>query len=995
MSTHHTRNVSKRRSIALVAGASLLAMATANAAYAQDAANEDEVIATGIRQSLENALQLERTADSLTEVILAEDIGKLPDQNLAEVLENITGIQITRTAGVGTGVQIRGTNANRVEFNGVSTVGSGSGRSGIDFEDVNPAIIAGVEVIKAPEASTIEGSVGGTINLRTIRPLDLDDTLAAVRLQFEDSNLSTEGLKPRLSGAFGKNFEQADGTGIGFVVSGSYTEQESVSFRPRADRDRLDVRPDDNPSQFLGIQFLLQEQENFDYETINLAGTLEAKPTDRVRLYLDAIYNDQERAQDSYRIQASGVSSLRSFATPTSFEAVDFGVGIGSVQAALTGFLEPDLDVDDDDPNLRFSSDTGARITESLVLALGGEFEVTDRLTARAEYANTSSDTFNPNLSTTLNFINPNCPLNGPATGDTSTSNDNCVPYVYDLSNESLSFGINFNSPFAPTVDQLLDPANVVLDQVDVSRNSTDNGEEALRFDLSYDLEGTGFGDFVKSVDVGYRYNNSSSEFERINDRIGGFSRLVDSPRGTAFADLLVPGPSNFGDADGRELFVANFLLVDPDRAFSDPDGVLSTLEAAIAAEQADLCSRCDSEAVLTVDTGASYLVEETTDAFYAQANFDFGMVRGNAGFRYLDTTVESTVFVPGAAGAGSQQTTTGEYDFFLPRFNLIATPHEDLVLRAGYGSDIRRPDFSDINTATSFTQNENTTVSIGNPGLVPEEVDSFDISADWYFSPASVLSIGYFNKKRTNIFGQFNDGALLSPGASDSGLVRETNPACPGGGVFNPIVIPNQFGDPNTTGLCVDAETFANDSDTTTQEGIEIALQYDLSGWEDRMGGFGWASGFGFLANYTHQTFSGGSVVDTTSGRGLSVLGDVTIPRGLLDFSNNAYNLTAFYEKYGLSARVRYTWREAFRTNDFGGGASTNSTFSFPVITEDRGQLNGSVTYDVTDNLSVGVEAVNLTKSNIVQRCVSATGPLCFVGYPDRRVVFGASYRF
>jgi TonB-dependent receptor len=970
-------------------------MATANAAYAQDAANEDEVIATGIRQSLENALQLERTADSLTEVILAEDIGKLPDQNLAEVLENITGIQITRTAGVGTGVQIRGTNANRVEFNGVSTVGSGSGRSGIDFEDVNPAIIAGVEVIKAPEASTIEGSVGGTINLRTIRPLDLDDTLAAVRLQFEDSNLSTEGLKPRLSGAFGKNFEQADGTGIGFVVSGSYTEQESVSFRPRADRDRLDVRPDDNPSQFLGIQFLLQEQENFDYETINLAGTLEAKPTDRVRLYLDAIYNDQERAQDSYRIQASGVSSLRSFATPTSFEAVDFGVGIGSVQAALTGFLEPDLDVDDDDPNLRFSSDTGARITESLVLALGGEFEVTDRLTARAEYANTSSDTFNPNLSTTLNFINPNCPLNGPATGDTSTSNDNCVPYVYDLSNESLSFGINFNSPFAPTVDQLLDPANVVLDQVDVSRNSTDNGEEALRFDLSYDLEGTGFGDFVKSVDVGYRYNNSSSEFERINDRIGGFSRLVDSPRGTAFADLLVPGPSNFGDADGRELFVANFLLVDPDRAFSDPDGVLSTLEAAIAAEQADLCSRCDSEAVLTVDTGASYLVEETTDAFYAQANFDFGMVRGNAGFRYLDTTVESTVFVPGAAGAGSQQTTTGEYDFFLPRFNLIATPHEDLVLRAGYGSDIRRPDFSDINTATSFTQNENTTVSIGNPGLVPEEVDSFDISADWYFSPASVLSIGYFNKKRTNIFGQFNDGALLSPGASDSGLVRETNPACPGGGVFNPIVIPNQFGDPNTTGLCVDAETFANDSDTTTQEGIEIALQYDLSGWEDRMGGFGWASGFGFLANYTHQTFSGGSVVDTTSGRGLSVLGDVTIPRGLLDFSNNAYNLTAFYEKYGLSARVRYTWREAFRTNDFGGGASTNSTFSFPVITEDRGQLNGSVTYDVTDNLSVGVEAVNLTKSNIVQRCVSATGPLCFVGYPDRRVVFGASYRF
>ena len=153
----------------LLLSASTLAMAPL--AIAQDNTEGDEVIAVGIRQSLENAIGEKRNADSLVEVILAEDIGKLPDQNLAEVLENVTGIQITRTAGVGTGVQIRGTNDNRVEINGVSTVGSGSSRVGINFEDVNPSIIAGVEVIKAPEASTIEGSVGGTVNLRTIRPL--------------------------------------------------------------------------------------------------------------------------------------------------------------------------------------------------------------------------------------------------------------------------------------------------------------------------------------------------------------------------------------------------------------------------------------------------------------------------------------------------------------------------------------------------------------------------------------------------------------------------------------------------------------------------------------------------------------------------------------------------------------------------------------------------------------------------------------------------------
>jgi iron complex outermembrane receptor protein len=152
--------------------------------FAQDAADENlEVIeVSGIRASLTSALNEKRNTDNLTEVIVATDIGKLPDQNLAEVLENITGIQITRSAGVGTGVQIRGSGSNRVEINGVSTVGAGSGRNGISFEDVNASIIAAVEVTKAPEASTIEGSVGGTINLRTIRPLELSESLAKVRV---------------------------------------------------------------------------------------------------------------------------------------------------------------------------------------------------------------------------------------------------------------------------------------------------------------------------------------------------------------------------------------------------------------------------------------------------------------------------------------------------------------------------------------------------------------------------------------------------------------------------------------------------------------------------------------------------------------------------------------------------------------------------------------------------------------------------------------------
>ena len=961
-----------------------------NQAIAQDEEIQDTIIVQGIRSSLASALEEKRKAPNLIEVIKADDIGKLPDQNLAEVLENITGVQITRTAGVGTNVQIRGTDDNRTEINGISTVGSGSGRSGIDFEDINPAIISAVEVTKVPQAKTIEGSVGGTINLRTIRPLELTDTLASIRLQAEQNNLSTEGLQPRFSGALGNKWSTGIGE-FGFVVSGSYTEQEAVSFRPRADRDNIGRPPGANPAEFLGIQFLLQEQENDDFETINVASTAEWAPNDEFKFHFDAIINEQERSRDQYRLQASGVSTLINISVPTAFETVDFGVGTdfgngpGVIPAALAGTLEPDLANDDDDPNLRFTSETGARVTSSRIYSIGGEWE-RDNWTANLGFARTRSDTTNPTINTTLNFINPNCPLDG-------TSNDNCVPFIFDLSNDSLAFGINFASPFAPAVEDLTNPNNVVLDAVQVGQNVTENAEDAVRLDVTYDLTDNGLlGDFLTSFDAGYRYNRSSSRFEDIDDNIGGFSQLVDSPNGALFSELLIEGPTNFGDADDRTLFISNFLLIDPDLAFDDPDFVIETLQNAVIEHDPT------SPDILNLqsDQDAFFDVTENTHAAYLQANFEHGAIRGNLGLRYINTSVDSVAFGPeDANGVRSLQSTPGQYDFLLPRFNLVGNITDNFLVRLGYSSDILRPDFGDLNTSFTFNQSENAAVALGNPGLVPEQVDSIDVSFEWYFAPSAVISIGYFQKDRTNLFVQDFEGALLVPDATTpTGFARETDPNCPGGGVFNPEVVPNVLGDPNTLGLCVDFTQPGNDPAVTTQEGIEVAFQYDLSSYEDRLG---WASGFGVIANYTYQEFSGGSDIDTTSGRGFTVLGDVSIPEGLLDFSNHAYNVTGYYEKFGLSLRARWTWRDSFRTNDFGGGANTSgsSTFSFPVVTLARGQLNASVQYAVTDRFSVGVEAVNLTSSNIIQRCVAETGPTCFVGFPDRRITFGGSYTF
>jgi TonB-dependent receptor len=975
------------RSNTTISSAAIVAILSAPTISAQEnPANEElEVIqVSGIRSALSSALFEKRESTNLIEVIQATDIGKLPDQNLAEVLENVTGIQITRTAGVGTGVQIRGTNANRTEINGVSTVGSGTGRSGINFEDVSAGIIAAVEVIKAPEAKTIEGSVGGTINLRTIRPLQLGETLATLRVQGENSSLSTDGgLQPRLSGTYGDNWDTDSGK-FGVVISASYAEQEATAFRPRTDRDNS-VASDSGAASaqsfhFLPIQFFVQDYDNYESETINIASSFEWAPNDNTKFYFDAIINDQERREESSRIQASGVSDLINVSIPTEFETVNFGTidgqDLGSIQAAVRGVIP--VEDGDADPNLRFSGDTNSRLTKSEIFRIGGEWQG-NNLKVKVEASSSSSDTTTPSFNTTLNFINPNVASND--------SNENGTPFEYDLTGGAMAFGIASGEANAPTSAQLLDPANVVLRDVAIGNSSAENSEDAFRMDFNYYLD-----TFVTSVDFGYRYSKTTSVQDTVTNSVG-LRNMSDSPSGDLFAELLVPGPTNFNEADGRELYVRDYLQLNPELVASDPDGALAIIQTAI--------ETIGGSVAIDAPTSSSdgfFDISEETNALYAQANFEQGIFRGNFGLRYLETEVNSignsTTTDADGNDLVSQVTTTGSYDFLLPRLNLVADISDDLVVRAGWGKDIRRPDFDDLSTSFTFSTSPNPAVAIGNPNLVPEEVTSFDLSAEWYFAEASVLSVGIFHKKRSDLHVTQQEDPFED---SETGYRDVTDP-CEGGGIFNPIADINVFGPDTGVGVCVPFSTTINDSGETTQKGIEIAVQYDLSGFEDDLG---WASGFGAIVNYTKQEFSGGEAFDTATSRANDIFAlttgiediNVTRVQGLTDLSENAYNFTLYYEKYGLSARARYTWREAYRSEDF--GSTTSFPWGFPVVQEDRGQLNASVSYDVNEQLNLGIEGVNLTESDITQSCVNEGGLLCYQGLTERRITLGASYRF
>jgi TonB-dependent receptor len=999
--------------LAALGGASASGFALAQEEEASNDNNVEVIEIKGIRSSLTKALAEKRASSKLVEVIQSDDIGKLPDQNLAEVLENVTGVQITRTAGVGTAVQIRGTDENRVEINGVSTVGSGSGRGGISFEDLPAALISSVEVTKAPEAKTIEGSVGGTINLRTLRPLELTDTVFAVRGKVQNSDLDVDdNYSPILSGTFGDNWSTDNGE-FGIVISASYAEQNVSAFRPRADRDGL-VTTDQNydadgragePSDriigsaedfdFLRIQFFNQDYDILDYETTNFSASFEWQPNDKLRLYVDALVNDQQRTQESTEIQFSGVSDIDvvDITTNTSFETVNFGsidtpsgiINIPSIQAVTSGVLLPDAILASGlNPNIRTTTNTGARLTDSSVIRIGGEW-TDDKYVLSAEYAVSQSDTVTPNFATRLDFINPNSAQ--PVLGG---SVDNGTPVEFDLRGGTLQFGIAQGLATSPTTAQLLDPANYALSQAQQVRDLSENEETAFRSDFTYFLDGAI--PFVSSIDVGYRYNESSTlnnDFNNSRVNLTSSSSEFDRPRASLFSNIVVPGSPNFNAADGRRLFVRDFLIINPGLSYSDPDAVAQAINSAIISASDDPNNPGETLGALVQDESAFFDISEETHALYAQANFESDILRGSVGLRYVTTELTSIGLVENN-GSFEQLVETGDYDFVLPRLNLVADINSDVVLRASLGRDINRPDFDNLSTSTQFTVNANAPVVAGNPNLVPEDIWSVDLAVEYYFAPSSVLSAGVFYKKRKDLFIPFTEDP---PGNVVDGVLNiDITAPCEDGGIFNPVADRNINNPSPGEGICVPFQSTFNGNGDTTQKGIELAFQYDLAGFEDDLG---WASGFGVIANYTYQDASSGDDFRSFNSRGIAILEALGIAEEdaqdrveLQNLSKNAYNFTLFYEKYGISARARYTWRSAYIATDA-------FQFGLPRVNEARGQLNASINYDVNENLSFGLEGINITQSDAEQSCVNEGGLLCFQGLTDRRILVGASYRF
>lgn len=996
---------------AALCSASSLAIAQSNE---EDNAEQAEIIEVkGIRSALSSALNVKRNADSIKEVIKADDIGKLPDQNLAEVLENLTGVQIDRTNGVGTGVQIRGTGDNRIEINGVATVGSGSGRTGISFDDLPAALIAAVEVTKAPTAKTVEGAIGGTINLQTLRGNSLNDTLAQFRIQSENSDLA-DSTTPRISGTFGDNW-QLDAGKLGVVVTGSYAEQDVASANPRFDRDRV-VLPDSGRGSaeefpFLRTQFLDQPLNAANYETKNFTLSLEFDANNDVKYFFDATVNDQERVNANSRAFFSGTGGnpVIDNTTNTGFETIDLGsldgqfgpIDLGSVTVVTSGILGVGSEIVNGrariDPNLRTSNSNGARLTTSRVFATGAEW-ATDRMKFAFELNYSDSKTNGQSLNSSLDFINPNGIQ--PAA---DTFEDNGTPAEFNIANGTFEFGIAPGLAESPSSQDMLNPANYALRSLGQGTSFNDGSEKAAKFDFEYDLADDT--PLFTTIHAGVRYNDSfnttGSQGESNN------FRNWNRPRADLFSDVVVPGAPNFNDADNRNLFIQDYLIISNQLSYNNPQQVIDIVNQAITQNNANFGEELNPLLNVTgIETSTAFEIEEQTFAAYVQGDYEFEVsnifVRGNVGVRYVSTDLESrgsTVI----DGVDTALVDKNDYSFALPRLNMAAELSDNMQLRLGIGKDIRRPDFNALSSSVNFGTSASATVTTGNPDLKPEQIWSYDLSLEYYLSSTSYVSVGLFHKERKDLIALIREEPE-EPIGSTGQIERDVTAPCEGGGIFNPNVPPanyNVFSSrEDTFGICVPRAFEVNAEGEESQTGIEIAAQYDLAGFEDDLG---WASGFGIIANYTYQESgealddyrNGSAAINTilgrtdTDGNTPTTADDVVTSRIVLDkLSKNSYNFTLFYEKYGISARVRYTWRDKFTET------LNRMRFNLPPVVAARGQLNANISYDINENYTIGIEGVNLTKEDRTRYCFNEGTLLCEQSLTDRRITIGITGR-
>jgi TonB-dependent receptor len=699
----------------LLAAASLVAIAAplraqttsdpappAPAAPVEDA--EDDIVVTGYRQSLRAALNQKRNADRVQEVLAAEDIGKLPEASIAESLARLPGLTTNRDRGNGTQISIRGMGPNLVNtlLNGREIV-SAEGSRNVRYEQYPAELLNGAFVFKSPTAAQVEGAIAGQVDLRTIRPLDYNDTRVVLnaRAIYSDLAEDVQDTSPWGYIASASVVTQLLDDTLGLAVGYSGRRQSVATVRTNifrytnsfADQDGNGATNDNIP---FGFEGLARGGDDIRHGAL---AALQWRPSATIELNGDFFYSHVKFDETQRGFRVEGLPFGNSYSDVTA-ETIDLGGGPVDYVTGRTTTVFPGNEsfgqVVRGVNELFFFKDDLYAGGLNLRWRPGGW-----TVSADVGYSQTHRDQQFLTLRTEPFGIAPTTTfLSGNGSAPVMTVSANLAdPNVYRIAD----FQIPENGGGAPLINDELYTASL-----DATREIGQGPLSALRF--------------------GARYTDRSKDYTQ-RTQFGFIDPALRTP--------TAPG-----------------LLNDPYR-FSGEFSHLPTVQSInILTAVEDLFGEINPTTSF-FDQRSSWRVDEKTYAGYAQLDLDgnvFGLpFTGNLGLRVIRTeTVSRSIRIdqdPNGQSATPVEV-RNEFTDWLPNLNLTFKPTDRLQIRLGASQAIARPPLDDLNAGFGVFTFGAPAAFGGNPLLEPFRAKQLDATVEWYFDRDSALTISGFYKK-------------------------------------------------------------------------------------------------------------------------------------------------------------------------------------------------------------------------------------------------------
>lgn len=837
-------------------GALALAIAMAGAASAQtapapsaDEAVVEEVVVTGFRRSLDQALNAKRQSVSAVDVIVAEDIAKFPDQNLAESLQRIPGISIVRDGGEGRAITVRGLGSQftRVRVNGMEAIattadGASANRErGFDFNVFASELFNSLVVHKTAEASLDEGSLGAVVDLNTGNPIAGKDGLTlALSAQGQYNDLSKD-LGPRLAGLIG--YRAPSGVWAA-SLSAAYSKQEQVESTNNTVRwaqARFNSVGGTNcfTTQNSGGTYVPSAscnqvalafhpriprygEVNHERERLGLTGSFQYQPTDRTKLSVDGLYSRYNAVRNEKWAEVLFRSNERSISVRDYTLDSNNNLIKGTFDNAWVRIEHYERELDT----------TFYQFSANLTHEFNDQFKVQ----GLAGFSKSDADI---PYETTIIFDDRD------ATG---------YKYDYtDMKKPVLAFGTSVTEPtnfqFAEFRDR---PSNNTNEFKTVALNA----DWAITDELTWKA-GAVYREFEFGLREGARDSTYCAAF---TCAAGTYGAPVTAALTNTFTLSGAEAPSG-----------------------TTTSWVVPNLQAATA--MINLYSRPlilqagNTRSVTEKDTGGFLqfdMKSQIMDLNYAL----------NLGVRYVKTEQSST-------GINNSQNVTIEraYEDWLPAANLALYPRENLILRGSIAKVMTRPSLGNL-TPGGSVDGFNYRITSGNPQLDPFRATAYDASVEWYFARESIFSIALFKKDIASFpVGVSATGTYASTGLPLS-LILASSPAA---------------ADPEGRPWTINSTT---NGEGGKLQGVEFAVQGPFSFLPGLWSNFGGIANLTLVDSDVDYTVQGAATDPLGT---FPRLVNRTETERLFNLSRRAFNATLYYETDKFSARASAAYRSGF----------------------------------------------------------------------------------